>query len=196
LVGAAAAVLVCDPVFAFTIVFAPVCVVTVELLFGEPIGTTVVPVAWLRVPICAPGFIPGCVPMFVFAPIFGILGAFVPVRGTNVELPLKPLGIATVPVGAAVLLLPLVPVRGVCARLNGIVATHITITPSLIDVIWFILFSLRPSCPLFRIFDSLKYPPRADSFYCAGGGSFSGTPEVIGAPSFEIGWSGRVVRIN
>ena len=188
--------LVCDPVFAFTIVFAPVCVVTVELWLVEPLGNVVIPLAWLRVPICGPGFIPGCVPMFVLAPIFGTLGAVDPVRGTNVELPLEPLCPETVPVGAAVLLLPLVPVRGVCARLNGIVATHITITPNLIDVIWFILFSLRPSCPLFRIFDSLKYPPRADPFYCAGGGSFSGTPEVIGAPSFEIGWSGRVVRIN
>ena len=142
-------VLVCDPVFAFTVVFAPVCVVTVELWLVEPLGNVVIPLAWLRVPICAPGFTPGCVPMFVFAPIFGTLGAVVPVRGTNVELPLKPLGIATVPVGAAVLLLPLVPARGVCARLNGIVATHITITPSLIDVIWFILFSLRPTRSLF-----------------------------------------------
>jgi hypothetical protein len=96
--------------------------------------------------------------MFVFAPIFGILGAVDPARGTTVELPLKPLGTATVPVGAAVLLLPLVPIRGVCARFNGIVATHITITPSLIDVIWFILFSFRPTRPLFRIFDSLKHP--------------------------------------
>ena len=138
-----------DLVFVFAVEFAPVCVVIVELLFGEAIGTAVIPVAWLRVPICAPGFIPGCVPMFVFAPIFGTLGAVVPVRGTNVGLPLKPLGIATVPVGAAVLLLPLVPARGVCARLNGIVATHITITPSLIDVIWFILFSLRPTRSLF-----------------------------------------------
>ncbi len=158
LVDVAAAVLVCDRVFAFTVVFAPVCVVTVELLFGEPMGTTVIPLARLLVPICAPGFIPGCVPMLVLAPIFGTLGAVDPARGTTVELPLKPLGTATVPVGAAVLLLPLVPIRGVCARFNGIVATHITITPSLIDVIWFILFSFRPTRPLFRIFDSLKHP--------------------------------------
>ena len=157
LVDVAAAVLVCDPVFVFTVVFAPVCVVTVELLFGEPLGTAVIRVAWLRVPICAPGFIPGCVPMFVFAPIFGILGAFVPVRGTTVELPLEPLCPATVPLGAAGLLLALVPVRGICARLNGTIATHITIVPSLIDVTWLILFSLRPSRPLFgrRIFVSL-----------------------------------------
>jgi len=159
LVDVAAAVLVCDPVFVFTVVFAPVCVVTVELLFGEPLGTTVIPLARLLVPICTPGFIRGCVPTFVFAPIFGILGAFVPVRGTTVELPLEPLCPATVPLGAAVLLLPLVPIRGVCARFNGIVATHMTITPSLIDVIWFILFSFRPTRPLFRIFDSLKHPP-------------------------------------
>lgn len=159
LVGVAAAVPVCDPVFVFAVVFAPVCVVIVELLLGEPIGAAVIPLAWLRMPICAPGFIPGCVPMFVFAPIFGTLGAVVPVRGTTVELPLKPLGTATVLVGAAGLLLPLVPVRGVCARLNGTVATHITTTPSLIDVIRLILFSSRP---LFHIFDSLRYSARAD----------------------------------
>jgi hypothetical protein len=135
---------------------------------------------------------PVCDPVFVFAPIFGTSWAFVPVRGTTVELPLELLCPATVPVGAAGLLLALVPVRSVCARLNGTIATHITIIPSLIDVTWFILFPLRPSRPLFgrRIFYSLKYPARADPRYCARGGFFSGTPEVIGAPSFEIGWSG------
>ena len=97
----AAAVEVRAPAFVFAVEFAPVCVLTVELLFGEAIGTAVIPLAWLLAPICAPGFIPGCVPMFVFAPIFGTLGAVVPVRGTAVELPLNPVGTATVPVGAA-----------------------------------------------------------------------------------------------
>jgi hypothetical protein len=143
--GVAAVVFMCDPMFVFAVVFAPVGAVTVGLLFGEPIGATVVPVAWLRVPICAPGFIPG------FAPILGTFGAVVPVRGITVELPLEPVCPATMPAGVAVLLLTLVPLRGVCARLNDIVATHIIITASLIDVIRFIWFSLRPSRPLFRL---------------------------------------------
>ena len=171
----AAAVLVRGPAFVLAFVFGPVGVVPVELLFGEPIGATLIPMAWLRVPICAPGF--RCVP------IFGTLGTVVPVRGIAVA-PLCP---ATVPVVAAVLLLTLLPVRGVCAKVNGIVATHITITPSLIDVIPFIWFSLHSSRPLFRlIFDFLKYPARAGSCYRAGGGFFSGTSEVAGNPSFGI----------
>ena len=84
--------------------------------------------------------VPVCAPTFVFAPLFVRLRAFVPVCKAPVELLLEPLWPAAVPMVAAVLLLPLVPVRGVCARLNGTVATHITITPSLIDVIWVILF--------------------------------------------------------
>src|SRR6266404_7501617 len=110
--------------------------------------------------------------MLGFVPIFGTLGAVVPVRGTTVELPLEPLCPATVPVGVAGLLFVLVPVRGVCARLNGTIATHITITITFIDVIWFILFSLRPSRPLFerRIFGSRKYPARADPHCCAAEG--------------------------
>lgn len=155
LLGVAVAVPVCDPVFVFAL--APVRVVTAELLLGEPSGTAVILLAWLLMPICAPGLV--CDPMFVFDPIFGTLGTVVPVRGTTIKLPLEALCCVTVPVVAAGLLLPLVPVRGVCAKLNGIVATHITITPSLIDVIRFILFSLRSRRPLFRrpIFDSLKY---------------------------------------
>jgi hypothetical protein len=193
LVGVAAAVPVCDPMFVFAVVFAvvfaPVCVVTGELLLVEPLGRAVIPLVWL-VPICAPAFVPVCVPMFVFAPIFVTLRAVVPVCGATAELPLEPLCPATVPVGAARLLLPVVPVRGVCARLKGNVATHITITPSVIDVIRFILFSLRPSRPLFAtIFRYLKYPARAEPRYCARAGFFSPTAEVIGAPSFEIGWS-------
>ena len=125
----AAAVLMCD--LAFVVVFGPVGEVTAGLGFGEPTGVTVIPVAWLRLPICAPGF--RCVP------IFGTLGTVVPVRGIAVAL-LCP---ATVPVVAAVLLLTLLPVRGDCAKVNGIVATHITITLSLIDVIRFIGGSLR-----------------------------------------------------
>jgi hypothetical protein len=149
LLGVAVAVPVCDPVFVFAL--APVRVVTAELLLGEPSGTAVILLAWLLMPICAPGL--------VCDPIFGTLGTVVPVRGTTFKLPLEALCCVTVPVVAAGLLLPLVPVRGVCAKLNGIVATHITITPSLIDVIRFILFSLRSRRPSFRrpIFDSLKY---------------------------------------
>jgi hypothetical protein len=147
LVRVAAAVPVCDPMFVFAVAFAPVCVVTLELLPGKPPGTAVIPLAWLLVPICTPGFVPMCDPMFVFAPIFGILGEVVPVRGTTVELPLEPLCPATVPVGAAGLWFSLVPVRGVCARPNGTVATHITIIPSLIDVIRFILFSPPSKSP-------------------------------------------------
>lgn len=94
--GVGAVVFMCDP--AFVVVFAPVGAVTVGLLFGEPIGATMIPAAWFRVPICAPEFIPRCVPVFVFAPTFGTLGAVVPVRGTTVE-PLCP---ATMPVDAAV----------------------------------------------------------------------------------------------
>lgn len=111
--------------------FAPVCVAPVEVPLEplSPAAAPVIPTAWLLIPVCAPAFVPGCVPTVCVA---------------LVELP----------VVAPACLLPLVPIRGVCARLNGTVATQITITPSLIDVIWVILFSLRPSRALFgrRIF--------------------------------------------
>jgi hypothetical protein len=199
-VGVAAAVPVCVAEFVFAVVFVPVwafaraCVAPVEVPLEplSPAAAPVIPTAWLRIPVCAPALIPVCAPAFVFGAVIVLLRKFVPGWTALVELPLKPLCPVGAVVGAPGGLLPLVPIRDVCARLNVTVATHITITPSLIELIWVILFSLRPCRPLFgrRIFHSLKYSARADPRYCARGGFFTTTPEVIGAPSFEIGWSG------
>jgi len=76
-----------------------------------------------------------CAPAFVFGAVIVLLRKFVPSWPALVELPLKPLCPTVVPVVAPVSLLPLVLVRGVCARLNGTVAKQIAINPSLIDVI-------------------------------------------------------------
>jgi len=59
---------------------------------------------------------------------------------------------------------PLVGVRGICARLNGTVAMQIAITPSLINVIWVILFPSIPRRPWFErlIFHPPKYSAHAD----------------------------------
>jgi len=61
--------------------------------------------------------VPVCAPAFVLGAVLVPLRRFVPV---------------CVAPGC---LLPLAPIRGVCARLKGTVATHIAITPSLIKVI-------------------------------------------------------------
>ena len=119
--------------------FAPACVVPVELpLELSPAAAPVIPTAWLLNPVCTPAFVPICAPTFVFAPVFVPIRAFVPVCGAIGEIPLKPLCAVGALVGAPGGLLPLVPNRGVCARLNVTVATHITITPSLIELIWVI----------------------------------------------------------
>jgi hypothetical protein len=79
-----------------------------------------------------------CAPAFVFAPVFVPLRACVPVCGATGEVPLKPLCPVGALVGAPGGLLPLVRIRGVCARLNVTVAMQIAITPSLIELIWVI----------------------------------------------------------
>jgi hypothetical protein len=76
-----------------------------------------------------------CVPAFAFGPVLILLGRFVPSWAGLVELPLKPLCPANAGVVAPVLLLPLIPIRGVCERLNGTVTMQIAINPTLIDVI-------------------------------------------------------------
>ena len=111
----------------------PACVVPVELPLEplSPAAAPVIPTAWLLNPVCAPAFVPMCAPTFVFARY--CTPGLVPVCGATCEVPLKPLCPVGAVVGAPGGLLPLVPIRGVCARLNGTVATHIAITPSLIE---------------------------------------------------------------
>ena len=107
------------------------------LLLGNGVGTLI---GWGRIVVTLAGLEAAavCAPAFVFAVVFVLARAFAPVCVAPVKLPLEPLCPAAVPVVAPVLLLPLVPIRGVCARLNGTVATHIAITPSLIELIWVI----------------------------------------------------------
>ena len=157
-VDVAASVPVCVPAFVFAVefvpvrAFAPVCGAPVEVPL-KPLSPAaappLIPRIGLLIPVCAPAFIPGCAPAFVFGAVIVLLRKFVPVCGATGEVPLKPLCPLGAVVGAPGGLLPLVPIRGICARLNGTVATHITITPILIELIWVILFSLRPSRPLF-----------------------------------------------
>ena len=108
------------------------------VLLGNGVGTLM---GWGRIVVTLAGLAAAaaaCAPAFVFAVVFVLARAFAPVCVAPVKLPLEPLCPAAVPVVAPVLLLPLVPIRGVCARLNGTVATHIAITPSLIELIWVI----------------------------------------------------------
>ena len=86
----------------------------------------------MLIPVCAPAFIPMRPPTFVFGAVIVLLRKFVPTAEAPVELPIKPPCPAVAPVMAPLRLLVLVPVRGVCARLNGTVAKQIAITPSLI----------------------------------------------------------------
>jgi hypothetical protein len=71
-----------------------------------------------------------CAPTFVFGAVVALLRKFS--GAALVELPIKPLCPAVAPVLVALRLFLLVPVPGVCARLNGTVAKQIAITPSLI----------------------------------------------------------------
>src|SRR5882757_9733960 len=67
---------------------------------------------------------------------------------------------------------------------------QIAINPSLIDTILVILFPSIPRRPWFerRIFHPQNVLLTQIRCYCARGGFFSATVEVIGAPSFEIAW--------
>jgi hypothetical protein len=94
-----------------------------------------IPLVGLVIPVCAPAFIPMRAPTFVFGAVLVLLRKFVPSWAAPGKLVLKPLWPAAVPMVAAVLLLPMVPVRGICARLHGTVAMQIAINPSLIEVI-------------------------------------------------------------
>jgi len=155
--AAAAAVAVCAPAFVLVVfvparAFLPICVVPAELPIELPnppaAAPLIIPTAWLLIPVCGPPFIPVCAPTFVLGVVLVPLRKFVPVWTALEKLPLKPLWPAAVPMVAEALLLPLAPVRGVCARLNVTVAMQITINPSLIDGIWVIIFSLRPTSSL------------------------------------------------
>jgi len=86
---------------------------------------------------------------------------------------------------APVLLIPLVPVRDVCASLNGTVAMQIEINPSLIDVV--ILFPSVPRRPWgwATCLSSPKALLEHIRRYCARGGFFSATVEVIVVLSYE-----------
>jgi hypothetical protein len=61
-----------------------------------------IPPVGLLIPVCAPAFIPMCAPAFVFGAVLVLPRKFVPNWAALVELPLKPLCPAIVPVVAPV----------------------------------------------------------------------------------------------
>jgi hypothetical protein len=62
-----------------------------------------IPPVGLLIPVCEPGFIPICVPAFVFGAVLILPGGFVPGWAALVELPLKPL----CPTGAGIMVVPI-----------------------------------------------------------------------------------------
>ena len=103
LAGVAAAAAVCAPAFLFAVVFVPVrafvpvCVAPVEFPLEIPIppAALVIPPVGLLIPVWAPAFIPMCAPTFALGAVLVLLGKFG--WGAPVELPLKPMCPAAVP---------------------------------------------------------------------------------------------------